>query len=83
MRQSKIGMMLKKTYEFLETLKSIDVKDLIVLDESGCYLNMTLSYARAEGGNRAIMPKKFTRGTKISIIGAVSLDKVLGTTQKI
>ena len=44
--------MLKKTELFKKELKNINVKDIIVLDESGCNLNMTLPYARAEGGTR-------------------------------
>jgi len=67
---------LKKTTEFNNELQSIDTKDLIVLDESGCYLGMNLPYARAIGGARVKMPQSFVRGTKISMIGAVSIDKV-------
>jgi transposase len=68
--------MLKKTIEFNNALQNIDTKDLIVLDESGCYLGMNLPYARAKGGARVKMPQSFVRGTKISMIGAISIDKV-------
>lgn len=57
-------------------MKTINPHDLIVIDESGCNLNMTLAYARAEGGARVKMPKNFIRGTKISIIGAISTTKI-------
>jgi len=76
MQQNKIERMLKKTIEFKEALINLKLEDLIVLDESGCYLNMTLPYARAEGGQRIKLPKKFTRGDKISIIGAISVNQV-------
>jgi len=68
--------MLKKTIEFNNELQSINTNDLIVLDESGCYLGMNLLYARAKGGARIKMSQSFIRGTKISLIGAISTDKV-------
>lgn len=61
-------MMLKKTIEFNNELQNINTNDLIVLDESGCYLGMNLQYARAKGGARVKMPQSFTRGTKICIL---------------
>ena len=68
--------MLKKTIEFINELQNIDTKDLIVLDESGCHLGMNLPYARAKGGARVKMPQSFIRGTKITMIGAISIEKV-------
>ena len=66
-------MMLKKRLLFIEKMPTLNVSNLIVLDESGCHLNMTLSHARAYGGKRVKMPTAFVRGPKISIIGAISI----------
>ena len=53
-------------------ISELDPEKVIVIDESGCYLNMILPYARANGGERISMPVPFIKGTKISLIGAVS-----------
>lgn len=42
----------------------------------GAHLNMTLEYARAVAGTRISMPKPFIRGEKISLIGAISINKI-------
>lgn len=57
-------------------MPKLNIDDLIVLDESGCHFNMTLPYARATGGKRVAMPIPFKRGSKISVIGAISSDSV-------
>ncbi|WP_201258195.1 transposase, partial [Piscirickettsia litoralis] len=51
-------------------------KDLIFLDESGCYLNMTRHYARAFNGDRAIEYAPFRDTAKYSVIGAIGVDEV-------
>ena len=53
-------------------MSTLITDNLIILDEAGCHLNMTLSYARANGGDRIKMPSAFIKGPKLSIIGAVS-----------
>ena len=57
-------------------MKHLKIEDLIVLDESGCNLNMTSTHARATGGKRIKMPLAFSRGPKISLIGAISANSV-------
>lgn len=42
----------------------------------GAHLNMALDYARAKSGQRIAMPKPFIRGSKISLIGAISAKGV-------
>ena len=59
-------------------MQALNPKDLIVIDESGCYLNMTLPYGRAYGKERVSFPKPFTKKNKVSIIGAVSVDTLYG-----
>jgi len=45
---------------------------LIFLDEFGINLTMTRTYARAPMGQRAIVSEPFNRGTKLSVISALS-----------
>ena len=47
------------------------------IDESGVNLKQAQRYARAAGGNRIKLPIPFIRGTKYSMIGAVTCNKVL------
>ena len=42
----------------------------------GAHLNMALDYARSKSGERIAMPKPFIRGSKISLIGAISSSGV-------
>jgi len=50
--------------------------NLVFVDESGANLKMSTAYARAQGGNRVKMAEPFNRGTRISMIGAISLKKI-------
>lgn len=54
-------------------MESIDPNDIVVIDEAGANLGMASDYARAEGGERAKAPRPFDKGTKFSIIGALSV----------
>jgi hypothetical protein len=55
------------------------VEDLIFIDESGVNLAMLRLYARALKGKRARGEKPQKRGQNISIISALSLRKVLAS----
>lgn len=66
-----------KRADFIDSVESIDSDKLIFLDESGANLGMSTDYARAEGGQRAIMPKPFNTGEKFSIIGAIALTGIV------
>jgi len=56
----------------------MDPNKLIFIDETGAHLNMTLPYARAQGGHRIRMGVPANRGTQLSIIGAISTHRVEG-----
>ena len=58
-------------------MKKINPSDIIVLDESGSDLSQTSEYARAEGGERARAPKPHCPGNRYSIIGAISISKIV------
>jgi transposase len=64
-------------YEFWQKIREICFKDLIFIDESGVNLAMVRLYARSLKGSRAKDPKPNKRGRNVSIIGAISVKKVL------
>jgi hypothetical protein len=63
--------------EYWSQVKNIDLKDLVFLDEMGVLLGLTRTYARAAPGKRAYDYKPFYRGSKVSVIGAITESKVL------
>ena len=66
----------KKRANHIGKYSDVDPKHLIFIDEMGAHLNMALDYARAKSGKRISMPKPFIRGSKISLIGAISTTGV-------
>lgn len=58
-------------------LKDLDPHNLVFLDEMGVHLGLMRTHARAVPGHRAYDFKPFYRGTKVSVIGAISISKVL------
>jgi putative transposase len=58
-------------------VKEIDLKNLVFLDEMGVLLGLKRTHARAAPGERAYDYKPFYRGSKVSVIGAISVSKVL------
>ena len=69
--------MKRKRENFISSAESISPEKLIFLDESGANLGMSTDYARAEGGQRAVMPKPFDIGKNFSIIGAIALTEIV------
>jgi transposase len=63
--------------EYWAKVKNIDLKDLVFLDEMGVSLGLMRTHARAAPGNRAYDYKPFYRGSKVSVIGAITESKVL------
>ncbi|MDF5708449.1 MAG: transposase [Nostoc sp. S4] len=50
---------------------------MVFIDEMGVLLGLTRSHARSPCGQRAYDLKPFYRGAKVTVIGAISLKKVL------
>jgi transposase len=50
---------------------------MVFLDEMGLLLGSMRSHARSEQGSRVYDFKPFYRGKKVTVIGAISIDKVL------
>lgn len=69
----------KKRAEFREQIQNIPAEDLVFVDESGVNLAMVRLYARAIKGKRARGERPQKRGKNISIISALSLKKVLAS----
>lgn len=63
--------------EYWAQVKGIDLKDLVFLDERRVLLKLMRTHARAVTGARAYDFKPFYRGSKVSVIGAISAAKVL------
>ena len=69
----------QKRVDFWLKIRDIRVEDLIFIDESGVNLALLRLYARALKGKRARGKKPQKRGKNISIISALSLQKVLAS----
>lgn len=63
--------------EYREKVRDIEPKNLVFLDEAGLLLGLMRPKARSEKGSRVYDVKPFYRGKKVTIIGAISMDKVL------
>lgn len=58
-------------------MQGILAKDLIFIDEAGVNLAMTRLFARAPKGQRAHGKRPNKRGKNVSLIGAISLNRVI------
>lgn len=63
--------------EYWEEVKDVKLENLVFLDEMGVLLGLTRPNARALPGDRAYDFKPFYRGSKITVIGAVTSSTVL------
>lgn len=64
--------------DYWTQVKEIDLNDLVFLDEMGVLLGLMRTHARAAPGERAgATGAPFYRGSKVSVIGAISVSKVL------
>ena len=63
--------------EYWEKVKHIDQKNLVFLDETGVLLGLNRTHARSELGTRAYAVKPFYRGKKVTVIGAISIKRVV------
>ena len=59
-------------YEFRRWLDTIDVRNLIFIDETGLNLSMTRLYGRCQGGGRVYDDRPSNKGKNITLIGAMS-----------
>ena len=69
--------MQKLRVEYWEKIREFEAQNLVFLDETGIMLGMARSHARSPLGTRVAGIKPFYRGAKVTVIGAISLKKVL------
>ena len=63
--------------DYWKLVKDIDVKNLVFLDETGVLLGLCRTHARSQQGTRAYALTPFYRGAKVTVIGAISISKVI------
>ena len=63
--------------EHWQKVKQIEPENLVFIDEMGVLLWLTRTHARSYYGSRVYDFKPFYRGSKVTVIGAISLKKVL------
>ena len=68
---------MKLRLEYWEKVKHIEPENLVFLDETGVLLGLTRTHARSQKGTRAYAIKPFYRGKKITVIGAISFQRVV------
>ena len=68
---------MKLRLEYWEKVKHIDQKNLVFLDETGVLLGLNRTHARSELGTRAYAVKPFYRGKRVTVIGAISIKRVV------
>ncbi|MFL9453304.1 MULTISPECIES: IS630 family transposase [Nostocales] len=67
----------KLRVEYWEKVKEIEPENLVFLDETGVILGLARTHARSQKGTRVYEMKPFYRGAKVTVIGAISLKKVV------
>lgn len=75
--QAKTERVQKLRSKHWQQVKKIDPENLVFIDEMGVLLGLTRTHARSSHGSRVYDFKPFYRGAKITVIGAISLKKVL------
>ena len=68
---------MKSRWEYWEKVKHIDPNNLVFLDETGVLLGTTRTHARSQLGTRAYAVKPFYRAAKVTVIGAISIKRVV------
>ena len=58
--------------------KALRAEDLIAVDEMGAVTGMSRTYGYAPRGERAISSEPAEKGTRLNVIGALSVDGFLG-----
>lgn len=76
-RVKKTDRVQHKRFEYWQVVQGILAKDLIFTDEAGVNLAMTRLFARAPKGQRAHGKRLNKRGKNVSLIGAISLNRVI------
>jgi len=66
-------------YQFRRWLDTIDIKNLVFIDETGVNLARTRNYGRCQGGARIYYNRPENKGKNITLIGAMSDEGLIST----
>lgn len=79
MRSSQAGTprVQKLRAEYWEKVRDLEPDNLVFLDETGVLLGLARTHARSQLGTRVDELKPFYRGAKVTVIGAISMKKVV------
>ncbi len=66
-------------FEYWQVMAHTDPEDIIFIDETGINLGLSRTYARSIQGRRAYGTKPYYRGENVTLIGALSLQGLLGS----
>lgn len=69
--------MQKLRTEYWQQVKQIDPDNLVFIDEMGVLLGLTRTHARSPSSSRVYDYQPFYRGSKVTVIGAISTKQVL------
>ncbi len=67
----------KLRVEYWTTISSVNLEDLIFIDEAGVNIAMTRRFARSPQGSRAYGDRPDGRGKNVTMIGAMSLEGII------
>lgn len=70
----------KQRVEYWELVRDILAENLVFIDESGVLVGLQRGQARSQVGQRAYARKPFYRGSKVTVIGAITVKGVLAYT---
>lgn len=63
--------------DYWNSVENIEPENLVFLDETGILLGLARTHARSQKGMRAYTLAPFYRGAKVTVIGAISIKKVV------
>lgn len=69
--------MKKLREEYWQKVQKIDPENLVFIDEMGVLLGLSRTHARSPRGTRVYDYQPFYRGAKVTVIGAISRQRVL------
>jgi putative transposase len=67
----------KKRVEYWEKIRDVTPENLVFLDEMGVLLGMMRQIGRSRKGERVYDIKPFYRGSRVTVVGAISEKKVI------
>ena len=67
----------KKRVEYWEKIRDVEPENLMFLDEMGVLLGTMRPIARSKKGERSYDIKPFYRGSRVTVVGAISNKKVI------